>query len=99
MHTNQADQNEKSVGSFNLEQFTYWFSNSGHVVEGRHLSESMHINGLVTECCLTSNSGLCCTSMITPPRPSEISMKNWRAKVKPVLTPHFESMKKIVGPL
>ena len=26
---------------------------------------------------------------ITPPIPSEISMKNWRAKVKPVLTPHL----------
>jgi hypothetical protein len=26
---------------------------------------------------------------ITPPRPSEVSMKNWRAKVKPVLTPNF----------
>ena len=25
----------------------------------------------------------------TPPRLSEISMKNWRAKVKPVLTPHL----------
>ena len=25
----------------------------------------------------------------TPPRLSEISMKNWRAKVKPVLTPYL----------
>jgi hypothetical protein len=25
----------------------------------------------------------------TPPRPSEINMKNWRAKMKPVLTPHL----------
>ena len=25
----------------------------------------------------------------TPPRPSEIRMKNWRVKVKPVLTPHL----------
>ena len=28
-------------------------------------------------------------SHLTPHRPSEISMKNWRAKVKPVLTPHL----------
>ena len=26
---------------------------------------------------------------LTPPRSSEISMKNWRAKVKPVFTPHL----------
>ena len=25
----------------------------------------------------------------TPPRPSGISMKNWGAKVKPILTPHL----------
>ena len=29
------------------------------------------------------------TKLITPPRLSEISMKNWRAKMKPVLTPHI----------
>ena len=28
-------------------------------------------------------------NLFTPPRPSEISMENWRAKVKPVLTPHL----------
>jgi hypothetical protein len=36
----------------------------------------------------------------TPPRLSEISMKNWRATVKPVLTPHlwYKAMvKKILG--
>ena len=27
--------------------------------------------------------------VLTPPRPSEIRIKNWRAKVKPVLTPHL----------
>ena len=27
--------------------------------------------------------------LTTPPRPSEISMKNWKAMVKPVLTFHF----------
>ena len=39
----------------------------------------------------------------TPPRLSEISIKNWRAKVKPVLTPNLWDMlkvwKQIVGAL
>ena len=29
------------------------------------------------------------TKFVTLPRPSEISMKNWRGKLKPVLTPPF----------
>ena len=37
----------------------------------------------VTHFCNKSKSAKC-----TPPRTSEISKKNWKAKVKPVLTPH-----------
>ena len=38
------------------------------------------------------------TGLPTPPRPSEISMKNWRAKVKPVLTSNlrYKAMLKVL---
>jgi hypothetical protein len=45
------------------------------------------------------------TTYLTPPRPSEISMKNWRAKVKSsfdtpfMIQSHAEIMKKIMGAL
>ena len=49
---------------------------------------------------LHSKKEKCCMwkrSKNTPPKPSEISMKNWSAKVKPVLTPHlwYKAMLKV----
>ena len=47
------------------------------------------IQGGGKKCCYVWIRAPMIYDYVTPPRPSEIKMKNWRAKVKPVLTPHL----------